>query len=80
MFVDVFTNISKAYKGIELNFTGKDYKATNLTDGKSYIFNNMTKFTREHSLNNKKISLCLKKLNKTHKGWVFNTLDIRDRG
>lgn len=48
----------------------KQYKGIN-SDGEEFIFSNLTKFAKEHSLSQSNISICLKDKNKLHKGWKF---------
>ena len=43
---------------------------------KKYIFNNKTKFSKEHDLNLVCIIKCLKGEYKQHKGWVFKILNV----
>lgn len=47
-------------------------------EGETYTSHNITNFARQHNLSQSKISLCLSKKRKTHKGWVFKKIIMPD--
>jgi hypothetical protein len=54
--------------------TNKKFKAISPT-GEEFVSNNQKHFSIEHNLQQQNIHLCLKGINKQHKGWKFNYLE-----